>query len=138
MKKLFVGIAALFVLLAFTSCKQEPSTVTLVDVFYTDSNPDTTPYEDLPHVTSLKSGENYYLVCYYIQPDLNCAKLRMTYDSKDIDYRFSSLYDDDYVWWNGQSWTAGSSSHSINLTFSIIDNEGRSSNSKQVLINLHK
>lgn len=138
MKKLFVGIAALFVLLAFTSCKQEPSTVTLEDVFYTDSNPYTTPYEDLPHVTSLKSGEYYYLVCKFIQPDLNCAKLRMTYDSKDVDYPFSSLYDDDYVWWNGQSWTAGSSSHSINLSFSIIDNEGRSSNSKQMLIELHK
>lgn len=138
MKKLFVGIAALFVLLAFTSCKQEPSTVTLEDVFYTDTDPYTTPYEDLHHVTSLKSGENYYLVCKFIQPDLNCAKLRMTYDSKDVDYPFSSSYVDDYVWWNRQSWNAGSSSHSINLSFSIIDNEGRSSNSKQVLIELHK
>ncbi|MBP5568543.1 MAG: hypothetical protein J6X54_04900 [Treponema sp.] len=137
MKKLFIGLAALFVLLSFSGCTKDlpPSTSELAVVFYTDTNPNGgTPLESLPQYTTLQAGQFYYLMCVYHQPDLNIAKMRLEYNGKYKDY----IINDDEEWggmfWENEYWTLPSGTEDVACKFYLIDNEGRRSNS--VLLNL--
>lgn len=136
MKKMFIGITTFLVLLSFVGCKPEakelpPSTSELAIVFYTNTPPKT-DFQSLPQITTLQSGQNYYLCCIFHQPDFNVTKLRMEYDDRQIDHLIDSSDEWVGIYWNNESWTLSSGSADVECKFYLIDNLGRKSNIKIV------
>lgn len=140
MKKLLIGLAALFVLLSFSGCKtepEEPSTSELVSVFYTDKDPNSDEYAsiwDIPQVTTLEADKLYNLVCVFHQPDFNVKKLQLAYRDKKLDYIINSSNEWDAVYYSGAYWTLASGIDNVPCKFYLVDDEGRKSNAISITI----
>ena len=134
MKKLFIGLAALFVLLSFSGCKNDVSTAILEDVFYTRVDPHNYYYETIkancPKTTTVNSGEDIWLVAYISDPDAIVDYLQISYLDKVQKIEIPDSHDS-YVIYPPDSWTASSTS-SVSVSFRLVCKDGTVSNGKTI------
>ena len=140
MKKLLIGLAALFVLLSFAGCKPEVSTATLSDVFWTSTNPAAcTTYEqvvNLPRVTSVKAGDPCWVIADIYDPDHIVDYLEMSYNSTTTplyvsDNGIEPVYASAWARvWNADAIVTAT------VNFCLVDKTGKKSNGKGINITI--
>ena len=136
MKKLFIGLAALFVLLSFSGCKKDVpvSTVELQQAFYVTENPEDKEWAqvlELPRTTDFTAlkKDYYYLIVSLYQPDFDAKTLIVDYGYGKLEY---DIDDDryDYIFWRIPAWWGEAENYptTLNLSFYIISDNGAKSN----------
>lgn len=142
MKKIFLLTVALALVSVLFSCSNEPeipSTLEFYDVCYTDmdySNPDRVYPEESNKVTDIVVNKEYILFIKLYSPDLNFKKLVFTNGGYTGEIEFDDE-DTDYEWYycDGVYWGAGTVGP-MDVTFWLVDDLGRKSNSIKLTINM--
>jgi len=147
MKKLLIGLAALFVLLSFSGCKQDVCTATIDEIFWTKTDPsiyDDPDYgyylkqEYLPRDNSVNNDEYAWLVAFISDPDGIVEKVQMTCGADKFEYGITNSTGTYVVYWKDALRTSATSTSTYVTNYRLVCRDGTMSKGKSINLTIVK